>query len=170
MAGCLWVIVGAVLGLFLGAYGCAAGMSLAGGGNSHNDMFTWAGSSILGAIVGGLTAPPLANRILGILERRQVAKANRSAAAPFPRAFVLYLLGAAIALFSSGTLFYYSCAIAELPPDAGGPRSSIPGEIRAQATLIASFITAAAALFLYIKALRSQPVRLKTGARTASRL
>lgn len=170
MAGCLSMIAGALLGLFLGAWGCAAGMFLAGGGNSHNDLFTWAGAAVLGAIVGGLAALPLARRVVAILERGRAARLHGAMTPPFPRAFVLYLLGAAVAVFSSGTLFYYSNAIAELPPDAGGPRSDIPGEIRARVSLIASLLGAAAAPVLFVKALGSAPLRPKPdGERHASR-
>jgi len=54
IAGCLSMTAGALIGLVLGAYGCAAAMLLAGGGHSHNDMFTWTLATALCGIVGAL--------------------------------------------------------------------------------------------------------------------
>jgi hypothetical protein len=153
MAGCLSILAGAVIGLILGAFGCAAGMTLAGGGNSHNDLFTGVGGTLLGALAGAVAWPLLWKRILALQAERRIARANHEPPR-FPVGFVLSLLGAAVLLFSSGTLLYYSSAIAELPPEMGGPRSAIPGEMRARAALIAGVVAGAAALFLFVKTLR----------------
>jgi hypothetical protein len=147
MARLLSMIAGAALGLFLGAYGCAAAMSIAGGGHSHNDMFTWAGSAIVGSIVGAVVVPLLTRKVLGMREQH----------IPFPAAIPLYLLGAALVAFLSGTLLYYSSAIAELPVSAGGPRSDFSGELRARASLAAGVVAGVSALFLLVKALRWKP-------------
>jgi hypothetical protein len=160
MAGCLSVLVGAFVGLFVGAFASAAGMALAGGGQSHSDMFTWAGASILSGLLGALTGPALTNRLLSIRERHRVARANMEPASPSSRGFFLYIFGAGLAVFFSWTCFYYSEVIAELSPEQGGPRSDFPGDIRARVALIASIILGAIALFAFIKALRAEPVQV----------
>jgi hypothetical protein len=120
ITGFLSMIGGAVLGLILGAVGCAAGMSVAGGGHSHNDMFTWAGTAVLGALAGAVGGPFLTAKVLGLREQRRVVRDTTGVAPPFPRAFVASLLGAALAVFVAGTLYYYFTNIAGLPPEARG--------------------------------------------------
>jgi hypothetical protein len=81
-------------------------------------------------------------RIVRLLEKRRVARSNSEAVIPSPRAFLLYLFGALLAVFLSGTLLYYGTTIALLPPDYGGPQSRIPGHVRAGGGLVAGAIVA----------------------------
>jgi hypothetical protein len=94
-------------------------------------------------------------RIVRLLEKRRVARANSEAVIPSPRAFLQYLFGALLAVFLSGTLLYYGTTIALLPPEYGGPQSQIPGHVRAGGGLVAGAIVAVLALYLFVKAIKA---------------
>jgi hypothetical protein len=132
----------------------SAGMALAGGGNSHNDAFALLGGAVLGALGGAIVAPILTVRFLGLRESRRLARVNGDPVIPLPNNLLWQLAASLVAAFLFWTLLYYATSIAELPPEMGGPRSSIPGVLRARVSLGAGLVAGVASLVLFVRVVR----------------
>ena len=139
----------------VGFFGCALAMFLAGGGHSHNDVFTAVDCGFVGTIVGALTGPKLVASLSRVLEGRRVARINGGGKSPpLPVGPVACLAGFGVAALGSGTALYYGVAIAELPVENGGPVSTTNPVTRAWLAIALAAVLFFAAVFLLVSAAR----------------
>jgi hypothetical protein len=153
-SGCLLVIIGGVLGTLLALFGTVPAMMLAGGGQSHNDMFILMQSMFGGACLGAVAGPSLIRAFLGARERRRVDRAKGATPASFFQP-IAALVAAFAAAFGAFSALYHSLYIASLSPDRGGPRAKFDPALRTTLALLLGLALAIAAPILYVRAVRS---------------
>jgi hypothetical protein len=153
-AGVTSLIAGSVLGAVCGFLGSGPAMLLAGGGHSHNDMFIVMEAGMGGAILGAALGPSFLGSLSGARERRRVSRLNGLAVGSL-LAPVSWSLGALVAAFATFTTFYYALAIAELPPERGGPSSNPDPVGRARLALLLGTLLAITTGVLFVRAVRS---------------
>lgn len=137
-----FLVLSVPVGFFTATLWIRAAMSVAGGGNSHNDIFLFAQWGIGGAVL----APVLACVALAL---RDVGTGTEVESRTRGMRRSLLIVVAVAAAFAATALWYYADHIADLRPDQGGPVSDIPGAVRrtratwgATAALVASIALA----------------------------
>jgi hypothetical protein len=116
------VVLSVPAGFFAGSTWVSLAMSVAGGGNSHNDIFARA----LWGLGGSVLAPILLLLLKGL---RDAQKDGGVSSQEQARRSVMFVL-ALVLLFAATTLQYYAADIAELAPERGGPVPENPGAVR----------------------------------------
>jgi hypothetical protein len=153
-SGCLFVIVGGIVGALCGLLGSGPAMVVVGGGHSHDDMYVPFEGALVGAVLGALLGPKVIGAGLRVLERRRVDRLN-GVASPSLVPALAYFAGFVVAGFGSFASLYYSTCIAELTPGQGGPVSNTDPTVRAGASLVLAVVLCVGAAISLFRAVRS---------------
>ena len=140
-----FLVLAVPAGFLTATFWIGAAMSVAGGGNSHNDIILLA----LWGIGGAVLAPFLTCVAVALRGDRTEAEVERR---PVGMGRILLFVVALAAAFAATSLWYYANDIADLSPDQGGPVSDLPAAVRrtraasaATTALVASLTFALAA-------------------------
>jgi hypothetical protein len=141
-----FLVLSVPAGFFTATVWIFAAMSVAGGGNAHNDLTLLALWGIGGAVV----VPLLTYVAVALRDDRAETEVERR-----PRGMrrILLFVAAVAAAFAATSLWYYADNIADLRPDQGGPVSDIPGAVRRTRAVWAATTALVASLTLALVAI-----------------